>query len=151
MAKAKANRPAGQGQASDVEFDFERLPAYRRAEDFVMWAYGHMGRITQGDAYLAGQLHRAARSIALNVGEGAGEFSPPEKAHFYRIARRSGTECVAIVNILTRTGVIDADAARKARRLLHEIVSMLVVMCRACERRGRMARKTAGPVRSPGT
>lgn len=41
--KGEANQPAGRSQASDVEFDFERLPAYRRAEDFVMWAYGHMG------------------------------------------------------------------------------------------------------------
>lgn len=77
---------------------------------------------------MADQLHRAATSIALNVAEGAGEFSPAEKARFYRIARRSATECAAAVDVLTRTRALDPAAAQRGRDLLHQIVSILVVM-----------------------
>ncbi len=136
MAKARANTP--DGGDSEFVFDFERLPAYRRAEDFVAWSYRQIGCVRSRDPYMADQLRRAARSIALNVGEGGGEYSPAEKAHFYRIARRSATECVAITNILTREGIIDAAARAGARRLLREIVSILVVMCRAGDRRARL-------------
>ncbi len=103
----------------------------------MAWSYTHIGEIRRKDPYMADQLHRAARSIALNVGEGGGEYSPPEKAHFYRIARRSATECVAITNILTREGIIDAASRARARALLREIVSILVVMCRGSERRAK--------------
>ncbi len=138
---AKVNAASSRAGDPDVQFDFERLPAYRRAEDFVMWSYAQMGRVSRADPFLAGQLHRAARSIALNVGEGAGEFSPAEKAHFYRIARRSATECVAIVNILKRTGAIETATAIQGRRLLDEIVAMLIVMCRRGEGPARTQRK----------
>ncbi len=95
-----ANKPNTAAAGEEWTFDFERLPAYRRAEDFVAWRYRQMGSVSRRDPYMADQLHRAARSIALNIGEGGGEYSPPEKAHFYRMARRSATECVAIANIL---------------------------------------------------
>ncbi len=136
-AMAKANTARGEAE-SKFFFDFERLPAYRRAEDFVAWSYRQIGWVRSRDPYMADQLHRAARSIALNVGEGGGEYSPAEKAHFYRMARRSATECVAITNILAREGIIDAGARASARQLLREIVSILVVMCRAGDRRARL-------------
>jgi 23S rRNA-intervening sequence protein len=55
----------------------------------------HFGR----RAYLTAQLQRAGTSIALNSAEGAGEFSPHEKSRFYRMAKRSGTETAAILDV----------------------------------------------------
>ncbi len=133
MAKARAGSHTG-GPDDEWEFDFERLAAYQLAEDFVAWSYAHIAGIQRKDPYMADQLHRAARSIALNVGEGGGEYSPAEKAHFYRMSRRSATECVAITNILGREGIIDAPARASARALLREILSLLVVMCRNQEK-----------------
>ncbi len=140
MARSAAGPGRVAQQEGEWQFDFERLAAYRLAEDFVAWSYTQVGRVRRRDPYMADQLHRAARSIALNVGEGGGEYSPAEKAHFYRIARRSATECVAITNILAREGIIDAVARARARALLREILSLLVVMCRNQERHARPKR-----------
>ncbi len=90
---------------------------------------------------MADQLHRAATSIALNIAEGAGEFSAPEKARFYRIARRSATESAAAVDLLVRMGAIDPAIAQAGRSLLLQIVSILVVMCKG-QGQGYTARKS---------
>ena len=63
-----------------------------------------------------------------NVAEGAGELSPDEKRRFYRIARRSGTESAAQLDILLRLELIGATDDEGTIRLLHGIVSMLVEM-----------------------
>jgi four helix bundle protein len=43
----------------------------------------------------------------LNIAEGAGEFSPSEKARFYRMARRSATECAAILHVCRRLALVE--------------------------------------------
>ncbi|WP_372371584.1 four helix bundle protein [Candidatus Uabimicrobium sp. HlEnr_7] len=55
--------------------------------------------LPKGHSHLSNQLQRVALSISLNIAEGAGEFSSAEKARFYRIARRSTTECASIIDI----------------------------------------------------
>lgn len=37
--------------------------------------------------------------MPLNITEGAGEYSKSEKERFYRMARRSATECTAIFDV----------------------------------------------------
>lgn len=140
MARSAADPQRVRQQEDEWQLDVERLAAYRLAEDFVAWSHGQIGPVRRRDRCRADQLHRAARSIALDVGEGGGEYSPAEKAHFYRIARRSATECVAITNILAREGIIDAMSRARARALLREILSLLVVMCRNQERHARPRR-----------
>jgi hypothetical protein len=71
-----------------VHFDHERLDVYTAAVDFVVLAHGILSSLPSGHGDLADQLRRAATSIALNIAEGAGEYSKAEKARFYRIARR---------------------------------------------------------------
>ena len=67
---------------------------------------------------------------ASYIAEGAGEFSPNEKIRFYRMARRSATECAGILDICTRLNLIDEDMSSKSRGLLLRIVSMLTKMAR---------------------
>ena len=52
-------------------------------------------QLPKGRAHLRNQLERSATSIVANIAEGAGEFSPSEKARFYRMARRSAIETAA--------------------------------------------------------
>ncbi len=114
----------------DGRFDFERLRAYQLAADFVAWTDGQTKGSLRARPYMADQLHRAATSIALNVAEGAGEFSSAEKVRFYRMARRSATESAAAVDLLTRMRAIDPAAAQAGRGLLLQIVAILVAMCK---------------------
>ena len=49
---------------------------------------------------LRDQLRRASSSMVLNLAEGAGEFRASDKARFYRFSRRSGGECLAILDLV---------------------------------------------------
>jgi four helix bundle protein len=113
-----------------MQFDHEKLDAYRVAIDFVALADGVVEQLPRGRAYLADQLQRAATSIPLNIAEGAGEFSPAEKARFYRMAKRSATESAAIFDVANRLSLIASDSYAAGRELLLRIVSMLVSMAR---------------------
>ncbi len=73
-------------------------------------------------------MQRAALSIPLNIAEGAGEYSCDEKIRFYRIAKRSATECAAIVNVCQRLQIIEENRYIQARELLIRLVSMLIKM-----------------------
>lgn len=90
------------GEDPPVQFAHQRLRVYESAAGFVELAYQLVNALPSGHAMLSDQLRRAAVSICLNIAEGAGEYRSREKARFYRIARRSGTECAAIVDILGR-------------------------------------------------
>jgi four helix bundle protein len=117
-----------------VHFDHERLDVYTVAVNFLALAHGLMSSFPSGHGDLADQLRRAATSVVLNIAEGAGEFSKPEKARFYRIARRSATECAAVLDVATRLELATASRCEPARELLVRIVSMLVNMARALNR-----------------
>jgi hypothetical protein len=75
-----------------------------------------------------------------NIAEGAGEFSPRDKARFYRIARRSATESAAILDVIEQRQNAPADKLASAQQLLVEIVSMLVRMIAIRARAGARAR-----------
>ncbi len=112
------------------KFDHEKLDVYQAAIDFVVVADNVVEHLPRGRAYLADQLNRAATSVPLNIAEGAGEFSPAEKARFYRMAKRSATECAAIFDVCRRLKVIEDRTFGAARELLLRIVAMLTKMAR---------------------
>lgn len=124
-------RYAGVADFGLVHFDHERLDVYTAAVDFVVLAHGILSNLPAGHGDLADQLRRAATSIVLNIAEGAGEYSKAEKARFYRIARRSATECAAVLDVSMRLEIATAAICQPARELLLRIVSMLINMGRA--------------------
>ena len=79
---------------------------------------------------MADQLQRAGASIPLNIAEGEGEFSSNEKIRFYRIAKRSATECASIFDIGQRLQIIAEFHYSKGRELLARIVAMLTKMAK---------------------
>ena len=121
--------PPGQEMKRD-QFDHERLDVYQRAIEFVVVADGIVENLPRGRAYLADQLHRAATSIPLNTAEGAGEFAANEKARFYRMAKRSATECAAILDVCGRLELVAPATHNEARELLLRIVSMLTKLAK---------------------
>jgi four helix bundle protein len=114
--------------AADVVLDAERLDVYRVAREYDTFASGALPR--RGHGHLRGQLLRASSSIVLNIAEGCGRFSRPEKAHFYRIARGSAMECAAAFDLALSRGLVAAPAHRHARGLLARIIQMLTRLVR---------------------
>jgi four helix bundle protein len=106
-------------------FDHERLDVYIAAIDFVALADDIVEDLPRGRHYLADQLQRAATSIALNIAEGAGEFAAAEKVRFYRMARRSATECSAVLDVCRRLQLSKVERLAAGRTLLLRIVCML--------------------------
>ena len=117
------------------EFDFEKLDVYRVASEFLKTAEKLAAQIPRSRQYLKDQLLRAALSIQANIAEGAGEFSPLEKARFYRIAKRSATESTTLLKALVAAGINDAATIATGRTQLFRIVSMLTKMIIQQERR----------------
>ena len=82
-------------------------------------------KLPKGYSYLCNQIQRASLSISLNIAEGAGEFSSADKARFYKIARRSATECASIVDICRCLQLVEKDLLANGRELLLRVVVML--------------------------
>ncbi len=108
------------------DFDHDRMDVYRQALDFVHCADSLRRAFRPGRPVLADQLERASISIPLNIAEGAGEFAHREKGRFYRMARRSATECAAILDIVRELDLADREAVIDARNLLRSIVAQLI-------------------------
>jgi four helix bundle protein len=117
-------------------FDHERLEVYQVALDFLALADEFTVGLPPGRAYLGDQLHRASTSIVLNIAEGAGEFSKKDKARFYRMALRSGTECAALVEVYRRLRLSQEKQLLAGRELLLRIVAMLTRLVRAVQGAG---------------
>ena len=113
-----------------TQFDHEKLDVYHLATDFFVVADGIIAELPKGLSKLADQLTRAALSISANIAEGAGEFSPDDKARFYRMACRSATECAAILDAAQKVGIAAEQPATDGRNKLLRIVSMLIKLCK---------------------
>lgn len=127
-------------------FDHDRLDAYRLSRQFNGRIHKLASKIPKGRSDLVHQLQRAGASISLNLAEGSGEYAPREKARFYRIARRSGTECAAVLDLLVDTELVREEEIAPARQLLEQIVAMLVKLIVAFERSRKEKGKGRGHV-----
>ena len=79
---------------------FKKLDVYRASIDFVRLSARVDKCLPRAERDTKDQLRRAAMSVALNIGEGAGRGGQVDAARFFGIARGSAMECGAV-----RTGV----------------------------------------------
>ena len=117
--------------AKTTQFDHEKLDVFQVSLDFIVLIEEITKRFPEGRAYLVDQIRRAGSSISLNIAEGAGEFSENEKNRFYRIAKRSATECAGIFEVCNRLNIIEEKNYLEGRELLLRIVAMLVKLVKA--------------------
>ncbi|MEF2175816.1 MAG: four helix bundle protein [Candidatus Absconditabacteria bacterium] len=88
-------------------FDFEKLNVYQEAIKLNKNILCFIIENKKIDIYLKDQLKRASISIVLNISEGAGRYSKPDKRRFYVIARGCVYEVVGILNILSQLGLMN--------------------------------------------
>ena len=108
--------------------DHEKLDVYHIAIEFVILSDAIIEHIPRGRGYLSDQLQRAALSISLNIAEGAGEYAIDEKVRFYRMAKRSATECAGILDVCQKLQLMDEQRYVRGRELIVRIVSILTKM-----------------------
>ena len=66
----------------------------------------------------------------LNIAEGAGKFSKPDKRRYYLTAVGSATESAAIYDVLLRLKLIPTERHTECKAMLDRIASMLVKMAK---------------------
>lgn len=108
-----------------MAFMFEKLEVYQKSVAFA----DQIAELTQGFprgfGFLADQLNRAALSIATNLAEGNGRFTKPDRKNFFTIARGSVQECVPLLEVARRRGLIDDTKHVSFRRDLETIAKMI--------------------------
>ena len=72
------------------------------------------------------QLDRASESIALNIAEGNGKYSPKDRCRFFDIAHGSSLECAAGLDILVAKARATPDQILAGKERLQRIVRMLI-------------------------
>ncbi|MEO6871311.1 MAG: four helix bundle protein [Chthoniobacterales bacterium] len=67
----------------------------------------------------------ALPSVPLNIAEGTGKFTPPDRCRYYDTARGS-VECAACLDVLVAKKIAAQDEIAAGKELLRPMVSMLV-------------------------
>lgn len=106
-----------------VVFDHERLKVYSEAIRFVGWVSPILEELPAKVA-ARDQLDRASTSVPLNLAEGNAKRSYAERSRYFEIARGSGVECAACLDVLVAKGKLSPDLARQGKEILVEVVSM---------------------------
>jgi four helix bundle protein len=119
-----------------MAFMFEKLEVYQKAVDFADQIAGRTGGFPRGYGFLADQLTRAAGSIATNLAEGNGRFTKPDRRNFFTIARGLAQECVPLVEIARRRGLIQEPVALALRERLEVIAKMISGLINGLDKRG---------------
>ena len=69
------------------------------------------------------QIHQkiegASMTVMFDIAEGSGEYSAQEKSRFYRMARRSATECASIFDIGQRIRIIEQQRCHRMERVIN--------------------------------
>ena len=116
-----------------MPFAHENLDVYKLALDFLVLADDLVEHLPRGRGHLADQLSRASTSIVLNLAEGAGKFSKPDKRRYYLSAAGSTTECAAIIDVLLRLKLATDETHVLAKSMLERVAAMLVKLAKAQE------------------
>jgi four helix bundle protein len=108
-------------------FDFEKLTVYQKAKIYnkkvnQFLVDNRLERNTND------QLRRASFSIMLNIAEGTGRFTKPDRRNFYIISRGSVFECVAIFDYLKDLNAISETKFNEFYEELDELSRMLYSM-----------------------
>jgi four helix bundle protein len=110
--------------------DHEKLEVYQAALAFIPQIEPILARLPKSLS-VADQLDRASTSIPLNIAEGNGKFTGPDRCRYFDNARGSALECAAALDVLVVKGRCSTEEIQPAKERLLSIVSMLVGLIKA--------------------
>lgn len=111
-------------------FDHEKLTAYQLSIQLVGWVTDRLESIPKSLA-VYDQLDRASTSIPLNIAEGNGKFTSPDRCRYFDNARGSALECAACLDVLVAKRKATEVDVLPGKEILHRIVSTLVGLIRS--------------------
>ncbi|NUN99111.1 MAG: four helix bundle protein [Saprospiraceae bacterium] len=115
-------------------FDFEKLEVYQEMRGVNLKVLKHLfAQKHTLDPYLQDQFKRASLSALLNLAEGTGRMTNPDKKKFYVTARASVFECVAILQILLDIDAIEKSLYDQLYENFEKVSRMLLGMIRSME------------------
>jgi four helix bundle protein len=118
-----------------MPFMFEKLEVYQKAVDFADEVAALTEGFPRGYGFLVDQLNRAALSIATNLAEGNGRFTKPDRRNFFTIARGSAQECVPLLEIAMRRGLVQEPVVVVLKEQLELIAKMISGLINGLEKR----------------
>ena len=89
----------------------------------------------KGYRFLTDQLNRAALSIATNIAEGNGRFTKADRKNFFTVARGSVQECVPLLEIARRRGLVEDGVQQHLKLQIEEIARMLSGLIKGLDKR----------------
>jgi four helix bundle protein len=120
--------------------DFRRLQVWQRSQELFVAVDGLTRSFPRADrGVLAGQLRRAALSIAANIAEGCGKSAPKEMLRFLEIAAGSATEAESHLLLATDLGYIHR---KQSEAMLEEITVIRRMLFRL---RGSLSSRPPSP------
>jgi len=108
-----------------MAFGHEQLDVYKLALKYVAFVFDLSEGLEGATRHARDQLLRASQSIPLNIAEGNGKASDPDRRRFFEIARGSALECAAIQDVLQVCGAITVEENEDAKLTLDRIAAML--------------------------
>ena len=112
------------------QLDHEKLEVYQAALAFIAWLEPILRRLPKGLA-VVDPLDRAGTSMPLNLAEGNGKFTGPDRCRYFDNARGSALESAAALDVLVAKGHCTEQEVEPGKARLRSIVSMLVGLIRS--------------------
>jgi four helix bundle protein len=106
------------------QFDHEKLRAYPEALKFAAWAEPIIERLSHKLA-ARDQLDRASTSIVLNIAEGNGKRSHPDRCRYFDISRGSALESAACLDVLVARKKLAETDIVEGKVILVGVVSLV--------------------------
>ena len=128
-----------------MAFMFEKLEVYQKAVSLADAIAALTQEFPRGFGFLTDQLNRAALSIATNLAEGNGRFTKPDRKNFFTIARGSVQECIPLLEVARRRGLINESNHEGLRADLETIAKMISGLINGLEKRGAQFPKDGQP------
>src|SRR5437870_9259150 len=113
-----------------TSLDQEKLGVHQASLEFITWTIPLMDGLP-GSASVRNQLDRASTSVPLNIAEGNGKFTSPDRCRFFDNARGSALESAACLDVMVAKKFVSAVDIQAGKTMLLKIVSMLFGLIRA--------------------
>ncbi len=112
-------------------FDFEKLVVYQKVRSTNVAILKYLDQQKSLDPYIEDQLKRASMSILLNLTEGVGRRTSPDKRRFVNVARSSLFEVVSILQILSDMNLMEEPLYKQLYEEYADISRMLLALYRS--------------------